>query len=154
MREVRICVHARRPGARPLSVSVLVVHVHAYHLCACLSSVCVLVACVRARCPVHGRSLMDISIYNDERRHRRHSSCGCHGLRGHWLASVDGREGVTHHKEQHRTMTSSSFIVWLPRCSQRRGTCTTPHPSPSVVMWRWSFAVVVVFGVWMVGDGR
>ena len=29
-----------------------------------------------------------------------------------------------------------------------------PHPSPSVVMWRWLFAVVVVFGVWMVGDGR
>ena len=97
---------------------------------------------------------MDVSIINDERRHRHRSSCGCRGLRGHRLASADGREGVTHHKEQRRMMTSLSFVIWLPHRSQRCGTCTPPHPSPSVVMWQWSFAVVVVFGVWMVGDGQ
>ena len=111
---------------------------------------------------------IDDSIINDKRRHRRCSSFGCHvtlgdvapanrpccELCGQWLARADGRSAFTQHGEQRQTTTSSSFIVWLPRRSQRRGTCIPPHPSPSLVTWRWSFAVVVVFGVWMVGDGR
>ena len=61
---------------------------------------------------------MDVSINNDEQRHRRRSSFGCH-------------------------ITLSNVAPAPP-----------PHPSPSVVTWHWSSAVVVVFGVWMVGDGR
>ena len=50
---------------------------------------------------------MDVSINNDEQRHHRRLSCGCRGLRGHQLASTDGREGVTHHKEQQHHCCSS-----------------------------------------------
>ena len=56
-----------------------------------------------------------------------------------------------------RTTTNNDDVV--VRCLVATSLSATwhlhpPHPSPSVVTWRWSFAVVVVFGVWMVGDGR
>ena len=57
---------------------------------------------------------IDDSITNDERRHCRRLSFGCHvtlgdmapanhpcrGLCGHWLARADGRSVVTQHGEQ------------------------------------------------------
>ena len=83
---------------------------------------------------------IDNSITNNEQQHCCRSSFGCHvtlgdvapanrpcrGLCGHWLARADGRSAVTQHGEQRRTTTLLSFIIWLPRRSQRRGTCTPP----------------------------
>ena len=71
------------------------------------------------------------------------------------LARWDGMVGLLT-KQQRRTTTSSSFVVWLPCRSQRRGTCKRLHPSPSVVMWHgsyllwwlWAWAMDVCGGHW------
>ena len=56
------------------------------------------------------------------------------------LARLNG-EGGTHRQwscKQRRTTTLLSFVVWLPRRWERRGTCKPPAClSRSVVTWRW-----------------
>ena len=71
------------------------------------------------------------------------------------LARWDGMVGLLT-KQQQRMMTSSSFIIWLPCCSQQHGTCKCLHPSPSIVTWRssyllwwlWVWATDVCGGHW------
>ena len=88
---------------------------------------------------------MDESINNDERRRCRRSSFGCHGLCGHWLARADGREGNT------QGTTTNDDIVVVRRLAATSLSATwhlqtPPHPSSSVVTWRWSFLLWSLWG--------
>ena len=96
-----------------------------------------------------GELTIDDSIKsNDERRHRRRSSFGCHvalsdvaPANRHWLARADGKKLLSS-METYRTTTNDDDVVvrrlvatslsatWHPQ--------PAPHPSPSVVTWRWS----------------
>jgi hypothetical protein len=73
-----------------------------------------------------------MKMTNDDQCHR--SSFGCHVAVGDVAPAIGvrkeigGRERTEDQKnEKMNDELTSSFIIWLPRCRQRRGTCMRIH---------------------------